>query len=179
MIKRKKRPAQKGGPKHLVDGRIKFEKLRVIDPEKNDIGILGLQEALDLARERRLNLVVVSPKTDPPVAKVMDYGKFVYDNDKREKKAKSNQVKVITKEIQIRPKIGEHDLKIKLDRAEKFLDSGNRVKIVMKFRGREIVYMNSGRELLENSIKSLMNSGEIGEALKSEGKNLSIILFPS
>ena len=132
-----------------------------------------------MARERGLDLVEVSPNADPPVCRLMDYGKFLYEKAKRERKARKAQKTVDVKEIRLRPKTGEHDVDFKLRDATRFLQQGYKVKVRIQFRGREITYPELGRELLEQFAQRLSEVSEIESSPRLEGRSMLMILNPS
>ena len=120
-----------------INGEIKFKELRVIDSDGSQLGIMQARDALRIAEDRELDLVVISPTANPPVSRIMDYGKHVYELSKRQKEARKNQKTINIKEIRVSPSIEEHDINIKANNAKKFLKSGDKVKITVRFRGRE------------------------------------------
>ena len=143
------------------------------------IGVVPIREALNMAHERGLDLVEVSPNADPPVCRLMDYGKFLYEKAKRERKARKAQKTVDVKEIRLRPKTGEHDVDFKLRDASRFLQEGMKVKVRIQFRGREITYPELGRELLEQIAKRLSDVSEVESPPRLEGRSMLMILNPS
>jgi translation initiation factor IF-3 len=143
------------------------------------IGVVPMRDALNMARERGLDLVEVSPNADPPVCRLMDYGKFLYEKAKRERKARKAQKSVDVKEIRLRPKTGEHDVDFKLRDASRFLQQGYKVKVRIQFRGREITYPELGRELLEQFAQRLSDVSEIESPPRLEGRSMLMILNPS
>ena len=140
------RSPRERGPR--VNDEIKGRRVRVIDPEGNQIGILTPDEALAEARARGLDLVEVSPNSQPPVCRVMDYGKFKYEQSKRERESRKKQHVVEVKELRLRPKIDDHDFQVKARSARRFLEEGNKVKVSVRFRGREIVHRALAEEKL-------------------------------
>jgi translation initiation factor IF-3 len=142
------------------------------------IGVVSVRDALTMARERGLDLVEVAPNADPPVCRLMDYGKFLYEKSKRERKARKAQKSVEVKEIRLRPKTGEHDVDFKARDAERFLQQGYKVKVRVRFRGREITYPEIGKELLEDFAKRLASVAEVEAAPHLEGRSLLMILTP-
>jgi translation initiation factor IF-3 len=143
------------------------------------IGVVPMRDALTMARERGLDLVEVSPNADPPVCRLMDYGKFLYEKAKRERKARKAQKTVDVKEIRLRPKTGEHDIDFKLRDASRFLEQGYKVKVRIQFRGREITYPELGRELLVQFAQRLSEVSEIESPPRLEGRSMLMILNPS
>jgi translation initiation factor IF-3 len=142
------------------------------------IGIVPTREALARAQEQGLDLVEVAPNSDPPVCRMMDYGKFLYEKSKRERKARRAQKTVEVKEIRLRPKTGEHDVDFKVRDAKRFLKDGCKVKIRVRFRGREITYPEIGRQLLQNIAERLSDVAEVESAPRMEGRSMLMILGP-
>ena len=143
------------------------------------IGVVPVREALAMAREQGLDLVEVSPNADPPVCRMMDYGKFLYERSKRERKARKAQKSIEVKEIRLRPKTGEHDVDFKVRDAERFLKEGYKVKVRVRFRGREITYPEIARELLEDIAGRLSQVSTIESTPRMEGRSMLMILSPS
>jgi translation initiation factor IF-3 len=142
------------------------------------VGVVPLREALNMARELKLDLVEVSPNADPPVCRMMDYGKFLYERSKRERKARKAQKSIEVKEIRLRPKTGEHDVDFKVRDAERFLKQGFKVKVRVRFRGREITYPEIGRELLQEVAERLSKVSTIESTPRMEGRSMLMILSP-
>ena len=152
--------------------------VRVIDMEGKQLGVLSLTDALAEATRAGLDLVEVSPTAAPPVCRIMDYGKFRYQQSKKSQVSKKSQTVVQVKEIRLRPKTEEHDLEVKVKHIKKFLEQHNKVKISMMFRGREIAYTDIGRKIMED-IKSTLEDGcAIDQQPKLEGRNMIMILSP-
>jgi len=143
------------------------------------IGVMPVQEALQRARERGLDLVEVSPNADPPVCRIMDYGKFLYEKAKRERKARRASKTIEVKEIRLRPKTGEHDINFKVRDAERFLKDGCKVKIRVWFRGREITYPEIGRQLLNQIAERLSEVSVMERPPRMEGRSMLMILGPN
>ncbi len=148
----------------------------MIDDTGAQIGILGIDEARALAREKDLNLVEVSPAADPPVCKIMDFGKFKYSQKKREHQAKIKQHQVVLKEIRLRPKIEKHDLETKVRLARKFLDKGDRVQFNMLFRGRERDRVSLGVDVMKEIIEILSDIGKVEKMPKMEGRRMTMLM---
>ena len=142
------------------------------------IGVVPVRDALTMASERGLDLVEVSPNADPPVCRLMDYGKFLYEKSKRERKARKAQKTVDVKEIRLRPKTGEHDVDFKVRDATRFLQQGFKVKVRIQFRGREITYPELGRTVLEEFAQRLSDVATIESSPKMEGRTMLMILNP-
>lgn len=161
-----------------INGEIKFKELRVIDSDGSQLGIMQARDALRIAEDRELDLVVISPTANPPVSRIMDYGKHVYELSKRQKEARKNQKTINIKEIRVSPSIEEHDIKIKANNAKKFLKSGDKVKITVRFRGREADYSYIGEKILDNFVEILKEYGAPDKKAKLEGRNMSLIMSP-
>ncbi|BAK80944.1 translation initiation factor IF-3 [Candidatus Arthromitus sp. SFB-rat-Yit] len=161
-----------------INGEIKFKELRVIDSDGSQLGIMQARDALKIAEDRELDLVVISPTANPPVSRIMDYGKHVYELSKRQKEARKNQKTINIKEIRVSPSIEEHDINIKANNAKKFLKSGDKVKITVRFRGREADYSYIGEKILDNFIEILKEYGAPDKKAKLEGRNMSLIMSP-
>lgn len=143
------------------------------------LGIKPVREALAMARERGLDLVEVSPNAEPPVCRMMDYGKFLYEKSKRERKARKAQKTVEVKEIRLRPKTGDHDVEFKVRDAERFLNQGHKVKVRVRFRGREITYPEIARELLVAFSERLSEVSVVESRPRMEGRSMLMILSPN
>ena len=153
--------------------------VRVVDAEGKQAGILSIEEALNLAEEEGMDLIEVSPHADPPVCRLMDYGKYKYQQSKRQHEAKKHQKVVHLKEIKLRPKTEEHDLQFKLNNTLRFLDEGNKVKVTVMFRGREMTHRDIGLSLLEKFQELIGEKAVIEQPLKEEGRSITLILAPS
>ena len=152
--------------------------MRVIDPEGNQLGILPVAEALAKASDFGLDLVEVSPKTDPPVCKIMDYGKYKYLQSKKGHEAKKKQAGGQLKEVKMRPKTEEHDLQVKLRNVERFLKEGYKTKISIVFRGRELAHKNLGERMMERVMEETKEWGVAEHPPKFEGRSMVVILAP-
>ncbi len=153
--------------------------MRVIDPEGNQLGVLTPEEAWDAARRFNLDLVEVSPTAQPPVCRIMDFGKFKYEQSKREREARKNQKVVTIKELRMRPKIDDHDFEVKAKNARKFLAEGDKVKVSVRFRGREIVHQDLAREKLRSMAEELSELGSVESYPRMEGRQMIMILAPT
>lgn len=169
---------KKKGPKHRTNQEIRAKEIRVIDEEGKMLGIMHPKEAAKIAEDRELDLVEIAPQAKPPVCKIIDYGKFVYEQQKKEKLAKKNQQQQQMKEIRFKWRTDTHDFNFKTRHAKSFLEDGNKVKGSVMFRGREITHKEIGRELLEKFVEELKEVGKVDSPLKMEGRNLSVILAP-
>jgi translation initiation factor IF-3 len=152
--------------------------MRVISDEGEQLGILSKSDALYKARKRGLDLVVISAKAEPPVAKILDYGKYKYQKQKKEKESKKHQKIIQVKEIRLSVFIDTHDIEIKAKRAIKFLEAGDTVKITLRFRGREQGLKEQGRKNLQNFIENLSEYGKVNKDIKLDGRVLSASIVP-
>jgi translation initiation factor IF-3 len=157
---------------------IRVKEVRVIDPDGNQLGILNIRDALAAAAEFGLDLVEVSPTAKPPVCKIMDHGRFKYEQTKKQQEAKKKQTTFQLKEIKVRPKTGEHDLQTKLGHIRKFLDRKDKVKVTVMFRGREIALSDRGRDLLQQIAKEVEEIAIVEQYPKFEGRTMIMILAP-
>lgn len=148
-------------------------------PVSNNIGVVSFNEALQTAQDLGLDLVEVAPGASPPVCRVMDFGKFQYEQQKKERKAKKNQVKVEVKEIQLRPKTDDHHIGIMLKRARNWLEEGKKVRVKMRFRGREITHSHIGREKLDKFEKELTEISTVEQRPTMESRDMIMVLAPN
>lgn len=152
--------------------------MRVIDSDGKQLGVLPRREALRLAEERSLDLVEVAPHATPPVAKLMDFGKYQYDRAKREREARKSRKEVEIKEIRLRPKTDEHDVNFKIRRARTFLESGAKVKVRMRFRGREIYNLDVARKQFDYIVQELEDIATVEQRPSFEGRTMLMIMAP-
>lgn len=152
--------------------------MRVTSASGEQLGIMATRDALRMAEEQHLDLVEVAPKAKPPVCRIMDFGKYRYEQQKREKEAKKKQKIVTIKEVKLRPNIEQHDFDVKLKNALRFLEEGNKVKVTIMFRGRELSHPELGREVLDRVSEQLKELVSIERDAKLEGKNMTMILAP-
>lgn len=150
----------------------------MIAPDGSQLGILPTEQALQTAYSQNLDLVEVAPEARPPVCRIMDYGKFRYEQSKKSREAKKKQTVIELKEIKLRPKTEEHDFQFKARHAERFLQEGNKAKITMMFRGREMARMDRGRVILDRFVETLKEVCVVEQAPKVEGRNMTLILAP-
>jgi len=154
--------------------------VRLIGEEGEQLGVMPLVEARRLANEQDTDLVEVAPGSDPPVCRLLDFGKFKYEQEKKERQARSAQRAVGgLKEVRLRPKIGQHDIDFKTRTAKRLLEEGHKVKVLVIFRGREITHPNIGKELLEKVIETLGDSAKVERAMGMEGRTMTVILSSS
>ncbi len=161
-----------------INERIRFPKIRVIDTDGEQLGIMTPQEALRLAETKDLDLVLVSDKADPPVCRIMDYGKYKFELEKKAREAKKKQHTADVKEVKMRYKIEEHDYNVRVTQAERFLKSGDKVKATITFRGREIQHSDLAEELLKRMATDLQAVAEVQQLPKKEGRNMMMLLSP-
>jgi len=179
-IKGRRQPARdEKGDRTNINDQIRAKQVRVIDEEGKQVGVISINEALRLAEDAGLDLVEVSPTADPPVCRIMDYGKFRYEQSKKQAEAKKKQTVIEIKEIKLRPKTEKHDLDFKIKNIRKFLEQKNKVKITLRFRGREIVYADSqGREVLGKIAETLEDVATIVQPPKMEGRQMVMFVAP-
>jgi translation initiation factor IF-3 len=162
----------------MINERIRFPKIRVISDDGEQLGIMTPREAMAVADEKELDLVLVGEKSDPPVCRIMDYGKFKFEKDKRAKEAKKKQHTADVKEVKMRYKIEEHDYQVRISSAQRFLKDGDKVKATVMFRGREIQHADLAEELLNRMANDLKDFAEIQQAPKREGRNMTMVMGP-
>jgi len=153
--------------------------VRVIDDEGEQLGVMGLEAALNVATERGLDLVEVSPNATPPVCRIMDYGKYKYQQSKRAAEAKKKQARVEIKEVKLRPKTDEHDYQFKVKNAKRFLAEGNKVKVTIMFRGREVTHPEFGRRILERVATDCVELGQVESHPNMSGRFMSMVIGPT
>jgi translation initiation factor IF-3 len=163
---------------HQINEEIRDKEVRLIGDEGEQLGIMSAQEALNIAIEKDMDLVKIAPGSNPPVCKIMDYGKYRFEQAKREKEAKKNQHVVEVKEIRMSPSIGENDFNVKLRNGQKFLKDGDRLKVTIRFRGREMAHTNLGEELLKNYAEQCAEIATVDKNPKLEGRNMAMFLSP-
>lgn len=161
-----------------INEEIRDKELRVIDEDGTMIGIKSRDEALALAEERNLDLVLISPNADPPVCKILDYGKFRYESQKREKDAKKKQRTIQVKEIRLSTFIEEHDIQVKANTASKFLKDGDKVKVSLRFRGRELGHTDLGKDVMDKFAELCNEVSNVEKKPVMEGRSLTMFLAP-
>ena len=159
-----------------INGQIKAKEVQVIGDNGEKLGMLPISRALEIAEEKKMDLVLVSPNAQVPVCKIMNYGKYKFEQDKKEKEAKKKQKVLETKELRITPNIEEHDFGFKSKNARKFIEDGNKVKITVRFRGRELNNVKLGEDVLNQFITELEDVAVVEKKPKLEGKNMFTIL---
>jgi len=162
----------------MINEEIRSSKVRLIDDEGEQIGVIPIKEALKMAEDKHLDLVNVAPNAKPPVCKILDYGKYKYDALKKEKEAKKNQKVINVKEIRLSPNIEKHDLEVKANQASKFLSNENRVKVSVRFRGRELGHKDLGKEVLDKFYELTKDVGQIEKKPSMEGRMMIMFMGP-
>ncbi|GJM45280.1 MAG: translation initiation factor IF-3 [Gemmatimonadota bacterium] len=161
-----------------INDRIRISPIRVVDEDGEMLGVMETDEARAVALERGLDLVEVAPGSRPPVCRIMDFGKYKYEQNKKDRKARSKSHQQQLKEVKFRPKIEKHDLEVKLRRARKFLEEHNKVKVTMNFRGREVTHSSIGREILIRVAQSLEDIANVETPPRMEGRHMLMLLAP-
>ncbi|MCI9081848.1 MAG: translation initiation factor IF-3 [Lachnospiraceae bacterium] len=160
----------------MINEQIKDKEVRLIGQDGEQLGIMPTREAMKLAHEAELDLVKIAPGAKPPVCKIIDYGKYRYELIRKEKEAKKKQKTVEIKEIRLSPNIEANDLNTKINAAKKFISKGNKVKITLRFRGREMAHMHSSKHILDDFAQELAEIAIVEKAPKLEGRSMSIVL---
>jgi translation initiation factor IF-3 len=161
-----------------VNDKIRVAQVRLIGPESNQLGVVPIQKALELANQYELDLVEVAPAATPPVCRIIDFSKFKYDQEKKEREAKKHQKQTHLKEIRLKPNIDEHDFETKLKQAIEFLKKKDKVKVNLFFRGRQMEHMDLGRKVLDKFILDTQNYGVVEKEPFLEGRVMSFVLSP-
>jgi translation initiation factor IF-3 len=161
-----------------INRQIRVPQVRLISSDGQQVGIVSSQEALRMAEEQGLDLVEVAPQSNPPVCRILDYGKYKYEQSKRAKAARKKHHFMHLKEVKLRPKIEEHDFQFKLNHARKFLEAGNKVKFTVYFRGREITHKEFGNRLLDRLAEELKEIAGIERPTRLEGRNMVLTMIP-
>ena len=160
----------------MINGQIRDKEIRVIGENGDQLGIMSPKEAMKLAQEADLDLVKIAPKAQPPVCKIIDYGKYRYELARKEKEAKKKQKTVEVKEVRLSPNIEANDLNTKVNNAKKFITKGNKVKVTLRFRGREMAHMQQSKHILDDFAKMLEDVAVVEKPAKLEGRNMSMVL---
>ena len=161
-----------------MNDRIRVPKVRVVASDGSQVGIIDTQQALDMAAEQDLDLVEVAAQADPPVCRIMDYGKYKYEQDQRQKEARKKQSLIIVKEMKMRPKIDKHDYETKKGHVVRFLRQGAKVKVTIMFRGREMAHQELGRKLLDQLSADVAEIAKVDTPPKVDGRNMTMVLGP-
>ena len=160
----------------MINGQIRDKEVRVISEDGEQLGIMSSKDAMKLAREAELDLVKIAPKAQPPVCKIIDYGKYKYELTRKEKEAKKKQKTVEVKEVRLSPNIDTNDLNTKMNNAKKFITKGNKVKVTLRFRGREMAHMQQSKHILDDFAEMLADVAVIEKPAKQEGRSMSMVL---
>lgn len=161
-----------------INEEIREKEVRLVDSEGNQLGIVPIKRALELAEEAKLDLVNVAPNAKPPVCRILDYGKYKYELMKKEKESKKKQKVISVKELRLTPNIEAHDLNTKANRAKDFLNNNNRVKVSVRFRGREMGHTSIGRKVLDDFVELVSEYGQVDKKPKMEGRSMVMFLSP-
>jgi translation initiation factor IF-3 len=161
-----------------INEKIRAPEVRVVGQDGQQLGVLSLKKALELAVQEELDLVEVAPNADPPVCKIMDFGKFKYQQNKRTQEAKKKQTVIQVKEVKVRPKTDEHDLQVKIRHIKRFLEQKDKAKVTILFRGREIAYTDQGMKVLERIREEVKDDAVVEQSPRMEGRNMVMILAP-
>lgn len=153
-------------------------KVRLLDEQGEMLGVYGTKQAIEKAYEAGLDLVEISPNAEPPVCKILDYGKFKYEQQKKLSEAKKKQVTVSVKEIKLRPAIGDHDYQTKLKAARKFIEGGDKLKVTLRFRGREMAHMHLGMEVMQRMKDDMLDIAKVDMEAKTEGRQIMMVMSP-
>ena len=160
----------------MINEQIRDREVRLIGEDGEQLGIMSAREALKIAQEAELDLVKIAPAAKPPVCKIIDYGKFRYEQSRKEKEAKKKQRTVEIKEVRLSPNIDTNDLNTKMNNAKKFISKGNKVKVTLRFRGREMAHVQQSKHILDDFAKMLEDVAVVEKAAKLEGRNMSMVL---
>ena len=160
----------------MINGQIRDKEVRVIAENGDQLGVMPIKEAMKLAQEAELDLVKIAPKAQPPVCKIIDYGKYRYELARKEKEAKKKQKTVEVKEVRISPNIDTNDLNTKVNNAKKFIAKGNKVKVTLRFRGREMAHMQQSKHILDDFAEMLAEVAVVEKPAKLEGRSMSMVL---
>ena len=160
----------------MINGQIRDKEIRVIGEDGEQLGIMSPREAMKIAQEAELDLVKIAPKAQPPVCKIIDYGKYRYELARKEKEAKKKQKTVEVKEVRLSPNIETNDLNTKVNNAKKFISKGNKVKVTLRFRGREMAHMQQSKHILDDFAELLADVAVVEKPAKLEGRSISMVL---
>ncbi len=169
-------PTRDTGPR--VNDKIRVPQIRLIDHEGENRGVIDPRDAIRMAEEVGLDLVEISPNADPPVCKIMDFGKFKYEQQKKQNEAKKKQRVIEIKEVKFRPNIDIHDYEVKMRNVTRFLEDGDKVKVTLRFRGREMAHQELGREVLERIASDTVELGKVESMPKMEGRQMIMVIGP-
>jgi len=162
----------------LINEQIREKEVRVVAEDGSQVGVMPLAQALRMAEDKELDLVNISPKANPPVCKIMDYGRFKFEQDKRQKEARKNQKVIVLKEMRLSSTIDKHDMEVKARNVNKFLSSGDKVKVSIRFKGRQLSHTDQGLVVMNAFIEMIKDHGVVEKQAKMEGRNMFMILAP-
>ncbi len=162
----------------MINEEIRDREVRVVDQNGEQMGVFPIREALALAEERQLDLVKIAPQARPPVCKLMDYGKYRFEQSKKEREFRKNQKVITVKEVRLSATIEDHDVDVKFKNAVKFLKDGNKVKVTIRFRGRQITHSEIGRQVMSEFAERIKEFGTVDKAPQIEGRNMSMFITP-
>ena len=162
----------------MINEEIRDREVRVVDQNGEQLGVMSSREALALAEERQLDLVKIAPQARPPVCKLMDYGKYRFEQSKKEREFRKNQKVITVKEVRLSATIEDHDIDVKFKNAVKFLKEGNKVKVTIRFRGRQITHSEIGRQVMTEFAERIKEYGTVDKAPQIEGRNMSMFISP-
>ena len=162
----------------MINEEIRDREVRVVDQNGEQLGVMPIRQALDMAEEMQLDLVKIAPQARPPVCKIMDYGKYRFEQSKKEREFRKNQKVITVKEVRLSATIEDHDVDVKLKSAIKFLKEGNKVKATIRFRGRQITHSEIGRQVMTEFAEKIKEYGTVDKAPQIEGRNMSMMISP-
>ena len=162
----------------MINEEIRDREVRVVDQNGEQLGVMPIRDALNLADERQLDLVKIAPQARPPVCKLMDYGKYRFEQSKKEREFRKNQKVITVKEVRLSATIEDHDIDVKYKNAVKFLKDGNKVKVTIRFRGRQITHSEIGRQIMNEFAERIKEYGTVDKAPQIEGRNMSMFISP-
>ena len=162
----------------MINEEIRDREVRVVDQNGEQLGVMSSREALALAEEKQLDLVKIAPQARPPVCKLMDYGKYRFEQSKKEREFRKNQKVITVKEVRLSATIEDHDVDVKFKNAVKFLKEGNKVKVTIRFRGRQITHSEIGRQIMTEFAERIKEYGTVDKAPQIEGRNMSMFISP-
>ena len=162
----------------MINEEIRDREVRVVDQNGEQLGVMSGRDALALAEERQLDLVKIAPQARPPVCKLMDYGKYRFEQSKKEREFRKNQKVITVKEVRLSATIEDHDIDVKFKNAVKFLKDGNKVKVTIRFRGRQITHSEIGRQVMTEFAERIKEYGTVDKAPQIEGRNMSMFISP-
>ena len=162
----------------MINEEIRDREVRVVDQNGEQLGVMSSRDALALAEERQLDLVKIAPQARPPVCKLMDYGKYRFEQSKKEREFRKNQKVITVKEVRLSATIEDHDIDVKFKNAVKFLKEGNKVKVTIRFRGRQITHSEIGRQVMTEFADRIKECGTVDKAPQIEGRNMSMFISP-